>query len=114
MTSSKALQILKLQSAAGEIVFQFSGAIDESASDALPAQIESSGVFDLGRVERVSSLGAAVWIRWLQKALRPETKIIYRHISPSFVRVLNSLPDMLPTSAEVESFYVPYSNESGL
>lgn len=86
---------------------EISNMIDESIEfPDLPKDLESITI-DFGNVSYITSIGMMRWIRWLGSINKPENQLqIYlERLSFSFIRVVESVLDVLPTNAVVNSFY---------
>lgn len=96
-----------------DTVLEFVGPLDEQALHGLPDSVVGScRTFDLAKVSRVNSAGAALWIRWWRKLQLDSTKFTVKRLHSSFIRTLNSVDEMLPASWEIDSFFVPYIGKS--
>lgn len=96
-----------------DTVLEIKGSLDEQALNELPESIaDSCRTFDLAKVSRVNSSGAAFWIRWWRKLQLDSTQITVKRLPSSFIRTLNSVDEMLPASWEIDSFFVPYVGKS--
>lgn len=90
----------------------FSGALTESAVLTVdPTQLASRVVVDLQEVRRINSAGAQAWTSWLSK-FSADQKIMFERLPPPFVQLASVVDGMIPATAEVDSFFVPYFDES--
>lgn len=94
------------------LVVALSGSIDE---DAILINIAFDGashlILDLEKVTAINSCGIREWIKWL-KGASGISKVTYRQCPKIIVDQINMVSGFLPENGEVESFFVPYFNES--
>lgn len=101
----------KKQSAT-ECLVTLRGHIDEDATFN-NVDLAGSGkvVLDLGGVTAINSCGIREWVKWIRSA--PSTApIVYRKCPKVIVDQINMVSGFLPENGKVESFYVPYYNDS--
>jgi len=88
------------------------GSIDE---DAILSNISFDDaqkiILELGQISSINSCGIREWIKWLKSA-PSGAAITYRECPKVIVDQINMVSGFLPEGAVVESFYVPYFNES--
>lgn len=94
------------------LVVTVKGSIDE---DAVLASVGFDGAqvihLDLDKVSSINSCGIREWIKWLKTA-PPSSKIVYKNCPKIIVDQINMVAGFLPENGKVDSFYVPYFNES--
>ena len=88
------------------------GNVDE---DAILSGVDFEGsqvvTLDLENVTAINSCGIREWIKWL-KGTPTGSKIVYRNCPKIIVDQINMVSGFLPPGGVVESFFVPYFNES--
>jgi len=92
-------------------VIELHGVIDEFFS--LPEGLIEEGfnhIFDLDRLESINSTGIREWIRFHQKF--PNISFHFRRCPKFFIDQVNMVKGFLPQNSVIQSFYVPYFNES--
>ncbi len=95
----------------GTPVFFFAGAIDESSLLDLKLPTDRPVALDLHSLVRVNSAGIQKWIFWTKENLKAKA-VSLRRINPSLARVASITEGLMPSTWDIESFYVPYVNES--
>lgn len=104
---------VKLDKAADKLSVQMAGTIDEDVDF---SQFNLSGNqqidVELAGVKSINSCGIREWIKWMGTA--GPAKITFNNCPKVIVDQINMVDGFLPTSAKVNSFFVPYYNdESG-
>lgn len=89
------------------LLLVFSGNIDENSNFPEPQTLEvKSLIIDLNKVELINSLGIRAWVRWMKEL--PSKIITLKNCTPPIVQQMNIVSGFLPSSATIESFYVPF------
>lgn len=89
------------------------GALMESS--AFQAEVNphcKSLLIDLHEVRRINSAGAQVWVAWTRSFFSGK-KVRLERLPTHFVQLASIVRNVIPEGVDIESFYVPYSDESG-
>lgn len=94
------------------VLVLFSGALTEASTlDLAPSTLGEAVTLDLQEIRRINSAGAQLWTQWL-RGFTPEQRLRFERLPPAFVQLASVVEGVLPPSATVESFFVPYFDES--
>jgi hypothetical protein len=86
------------------------GTLDEHAE--LPKlQTHPLVQINLEQLTNINSIGVRKWIRWMQEMIQ-QPKIVLDYCPVIFVKNLSSIKGMLTSNMQVNSFYVPYYNDT--
>lgn len=104
---------VKLDKASDKLSVQMAGTIDEDVDF---SQFNLAGnqeiEVELAGVKSINSCGIREWIKWMGTA--GPAKIVFNNCPKVIVDQINMVDGFLPSSAKVNSFFVPYYNdESG-
>ena len=91
----------------GNLKIAISNMMDENLSfPEVNGKVKSISI-DLGDVSYITSMGILKWIRWLGTFNKPPfpVKLILDRVSLSFIRASETLMDVLPNNAIVNSYY---------
>lgn len=87
----------------------FQGVLDEHAT--LPQiPMGSILIIDLQELSYINSVGARMWIKWLQEVSNGG-RVVLQNCPVLFVKNLSAIRGMINKNTQVESFYVPYYDE---
>lgn len=96
----------------GECTVVLQGHIDEDATfGGLDLAGVGKVVIDLDGVTAINSCGIREWVKWIRTA-STTAPIVYRKCPKVIVDQINMVSGFLPDNGKVESFYVPYYNDS--
>lgn len=98
-----------------EMTISFRGDITEDCEDDLQGLLQKlevpSVVIETERIELINSLGARLWINFVQTLTKKVPTIKFRRCSPAFVDSCNTYPKFTPKNS-VESLFIPASCQS--
>jgi len=102
---------IKITKSDKEVVFLFTGDVDENFKQEDVPRIESETIiFELAGIDNFNSCGIREWI-YLVKDFSNLGKLIFRNCSVTMIDQINMVPDSIG-NAVIESFYAPYFCES--
>lgn len=101
---------VKINKAADKLTVQIAGTIDEDV-DFSQFNLAGSPKIDieLSGLKSINSCGIREWIKWMGTA--GAAQISFNNCPKVIVDQINMVDGFLPTSAKVNSFYVPYYND---
>lgn len=93
------------------LVIQMNGSIDEDVDFQQYSLTGAQQIdLDLNGIQSINSCGIREWIKWIGTGAG--AKIIYNNCPKVIVDQINMVDGFLPSNAKVNSFFVPYYNES--
>ena len=100
----------KIDRQGSKLTLQLGGIIDEDA-DFAPLTLDGAQEvqIDMDGIRSINSCGIREWIKWI--GTNPSAKVVYAKCPKVIVDQMNMVDGFLPTSAKVDSFYVPYYHE---
>lgn len=101
---------VKLNKAPDKLVVQMSGTIDEDVDFSQFGLGGNQAIeVELSGLKSINSCGIREWIKWMGTA--GPAKITFNNCPKVIVDQINMVDGFLPTSAKVNSFFVPYYND---
>ena len=96
----------------GRMILKIAGGIDEDANFN-PVELGSftNVCLDLADITAINSVGIREWIKWI-KAFPANVQVSVRRCPKIIVDQINMVAGFLPSTAVIESFYVPYYSDA--
>lgn len=98
-----------------ELLISLRGDITEDCEESLRDLLEKvevpSVVVDAEKIELINSLGARIWINFIQSLSKKSPNICFRRCSPAFIESCNTYPKFSPKNS-ILSLFLPARCES--
>ncbi|OFZ15938.1 MAG: hypothetical protein A2Z20_10800 [Bdellovibrionales bacterium RBG_16_40_8] len=102
---------IKTHKTADDVIIELSNDLSETMSlPNIKPLLSQRVIFECENIKYINSEAVQLWAHWLSK-LDERIQIVFRKTPPRVVDYFNIIDGFLPTSATVESFFVPYECE---